>query len=191
MSAIARTGQRFGLEHLISVLRGVETDKVRARNHQDLPTFGVGAELSKDQWMSVFRQLFAAGAIDQPIDGHGEWTITPKGKDILFGREGIELRPPEDSRSARASGAKPVSAASEALQSEEDRTLYSALRKLRLDLARQAGKPAYTVFADRTLIELALTKPASLEAMSRCHGVGARKLERYGEIFLKLIREHA
>jgi ATP-dependent DNA helicase RecQ len=101
MSAIARTGQRFGLEHFISVLRGVETDKVRARGHQDLPTFGVGAELSKDQWMSVFRQLFAAGAIDQPIDGHGEWTITPKGKEILFGREGIELRPPEERRSAR------------------------------------------------------------------------------------------
>ena len=190
MSAIARTGQRFGLEHLISVLRGVETDKVRARNHQDLPTFGVGADLSKDQWMSVFRQLFAAGAIDQPIDGHGEWTITPKGKEILFGRRPIELRPPEERRSARTSSAKPVSDAAEALQSKRDRNLYSALRKLRLELAKQAGKPAYTVFADRTLIELALARPATLDAMAECHGVGVRKLERYGEAFLRLISKH-
>lgn len=190
MSAIARTGQRFGLEHLINVLRGVETDKVRARSHHNLPTFGVGADLSKDQWMSVFRQLFAAGAIDQPIDGHGEWTLTPKGKEILFGREGIELRPPEDRRSARASSARPVSEAAETLQSERDRALYGALRKLRLELAKEAGKPAYTVFPDRTLIELALTKPATLEAMGDCHGVGARKLERYGAVFLSVIAAH-
>jgi ATP-dependent DNA helicase RecQ len=190
MSAIARTGQRFGLEHLISVLRGVETDKVRARGHNTLPTFGVGEDLSKEQWMSVYRQLFAAGAIDQPIDGHGEWTITPRGKEILFGRQTIELRPPEEARGARASRARPVSEAAEALKSERDRELYSALRKLRLDLAKESGKPAYTVFADRTLIELALARPASAEAMSQCHGVGTRKLERYGEAFLKLIAEH-
>ncbi len=190
MSAIARTGQRFGLEHLISVLRGLETDKVRARGHNTIPTFGVGADLSKEQWMSVFRQLFAAGAIDQPIDGHGEWTITAKGKEILFARETIKLRPPEEARSVRASGARPVSAAAEALTSERDRALYSALRKLRLEIAKEAGKPAYTVFADRTLIELTLTRPASPEAMSQCHGVGARKLERYGEVFLRLIAEH-
>lgn len=189
MSAIARTGQRFGLEHLISVLRGVETDKVRARGHNTIPTFGVGEDLSKEQWMSVFRQLFAAGAIDQPIDGHGEWTITAKGKEILFGRETIELRPPEEARGAKASRSRPVSEAAEALKSERDRELYSALRKLRLDLAKESGKPAYTVFADRTLIELALARPASPEAMSQCHGVGTRKLERYGEAFLKVIAE--
>lgn len=189
MSAIARTGQRFGLEHLISVLRGVETDKVRARGHNTIPTFGVGEDLSKEQWMSVFRQLFAAGAIDQPIDGHGEWTITSKGKEILFGRETIELRPPEEARGAKASRSRPVSEAAEALKSERDRELYSALRKLRLDLAKESGKPAYTVFADRTLIELALARPASPEAMSQCHGVGTRKLERYGEAFLKVIAE--
>ena len=187
MSAIARTGQRFGLEHLISVLRGVETDKVRARNHQSLPTFGVGADLSKEQWMNVFRQLFAAGAIDQPIDGYGEWTITDKGKEILFGRETIELRPPEERSGSKTSRARPVSAAADALESERDQRLYGALRKLRLDLAREAGKPAYTIFADRTLIELALSKPATLDAMAQCHGVGARKLERYGEAFLAVI----
>jgi ATP-dependent DNA helicase RecQ len=101
MSAIARTGQRFGLEHLISVLRGLKTDKVLARGHDGLPTFGVGEDLSKEQWMSVFRQLFASGAIDQPIDGHGEWIITPKGKEILFGKQTIKLRPPEEQRGLR------------------------------------------------------------------------------------------
>lgn len=184
MSAIARTGQRFGLEHLISVLRGVKTDKVLARGHDQLPTFGVGQDLSKAQWMSVFRQLFAAGAIDQPIDGHGEWTLTAKGKDILFARQSIQLRPPEEARGERQSRTRPVSQAAEALENRRDRELYTALRGLRLELAKQAGKPAYTVFADRTLIELALKRPESLDEMSQCFGVGARKLERYGPTFL-------
>jgi ATP-dependent DNA helicase RecQ len=184
MSAIARTGQRFGLEHLVSVLRGLKTDKAVARGHDQLPTFGVGAELSKEQWMSVFRQLFAHGAIDQPVDGHGEWVITPRGKEILFGRAPIRLRPPEEARGTRSARSRPVSDAAEALQSERDRALYQALRALRLQIAKEAGKPAYTVFADRTLIELALARPATLEEMSQCFGVGARKLERYGDAFL-------
>lgn len=191
MSAIARTGQRFGLEHLVSVLRGLKTEKVLARGHDALPTFGVGESMSKAQWMSVFRQLFAAGAIDQPVDGHGEFVITAKGKEILFGRQPIELRPPEEARGTRSARARPSSDAAEALASERDRALYSELRKLRLDLAKEAGKPAYTVFADRTLIELALEKPVTLEEMSRCFGVGQRKLERYGEAFLKVIAEAA
>ena len=191
MSAIARTGQRFGLEHLVNVLRGLKTEKVLARGHDALPTFGVGEALSKAQWMSVFRQLFAAGAIDQPIDGHGEFVITARGKDILFGREPIALRPPEEARGTRSARARPSSDAAEALASGRDRALYSELRKLRLELAKQAGKPAYTVFADRTLVELALEKPSTLEEMSRCFGVGQRKLERYGEAFLRAIAEAA
>jgi ATP-dependent DNA helicase RecQ len=187
MSAIARTGQRFGLEHLVSVLRGVSTEKTRRLGHDALPTFGVGADLSKDQWLSVYRQLFAAGAIDQPIDGHGEWLITAKGKEILFGREPIRLRPPQDKRAARAASAP--SRAADSLLSERDQQLYSALRKLRLDFAKEAGKPAYTVFSDRTLIEMALNRPSSLDALSGVYGVGARKLERYGEAFLDVIRE--
>ena len=187
MSAIARTGQRFGLEHLVSVLRGVKSEKILARGHDALPTFGVGEDLSKAQWMSVFRQLFAAGAIDQPIDGHGEWTITAKGKEILFGREPVRLRPPEEARGERVARARPVSDAAQALQSERDRDLYQALRKLRLEIAQETGKPAYTVFADRTLIELALEKPSTLDEMGQCFGVGARKLERFGEAFLAAI----
>ena len=186
MSAIARTGQRFGLEHLISVLRGLKTDKVLARGHDGLPTFGVGEDLSKEQWMSVFRQLFASGAIDQPIDGHGEWIITPRGKDILFGKQAIRLRPPEDQRGVRSSRAKPSDAADQLL-SEADRAIYTALRKKRLELAKESGKPAYTIFADRTLIEMAAEKPQNLDALSRIFGVGARKLERYGSDFLSII----
>ncbi|WP_439635040.1 DNA helicase RecQ [Oceanicaulis sp.] len=186
MSAIARTGQRFGLEHLISVLRGLKTDKVLARGHDGLPTFGVGEDLSKEQWMSVFRQLFASGAIDQPIDGHGEWIITPKGKEILFGKQSVMLRPPEEQRGVRSARARPSDAADQLL-SETDRALYTALRKKRLELAKESGKPAYTIFADRTLIEMAASKPQTLEDLSRVFGVGARKLERYGEEFLAII----
>jgi len=189
MSAIARTGQRFGLEHLISVLRGLKTDKVLARGHDGLPTFGVGEDLSKEEWMSVFRQLFAAGAIDQPVDGHGEWIITAKGKEVLFGRQPLKLRPPQDARSAKTARTRPSDAA-EQLLSERDRTLYAALRKKRLELAKEAGKPAYTIFADRTLIELAQHKPNDLASMSGIFGIGARKLERFGADFLDVIRTH-
>ncbi|MEO1040320.1 MAG: DNA helicase RecQ [Pseudomonadota bacterium] len=188
MSAIARTGQRFGLEHLISVLRGVETDKVLARGHNQLPTFGVGADLSKDQWMSVFRQLFAAGAIDQPIDGHGEWRLTEAGKAVLFGKTTIQLRPPEARRSEKTARSRPARDAHEQL-SERDQALFAQLRALRAQLAQQSGKPAYTVFSDRTLVEMALARPDSLDAMASVFGVGARKLERYGEAFLIVIAE--
>lgn len=185
MSAVARTGQRFGLEHLVSVLRGVATDKTARFGHDALPTFGVGKDLSKEQWLSVFRQLFAAGAIDQPMDGHGEWLITQHGKEILFGRAPIALRPPQDRRGAKAAAAP--SRAADALLSERDQQLYSALRALRLDLAKEAGKPAYTIFSDRTLIELALHKPASEAELTDIYGVGARKLERYGALFLEAV----
>jgi ATP-dependent DNA helicase RecQ len=191
MSAIARTGQRFGLEHLTSVLRGLKTEKVLARGHDQLPTFGVGEALSKEQWMSVYRQLFAHGAIDQPVDGHGEWVITPKGKEILFGRLPIRLRPPEEARGTKTARSRPSSDAAEALHGERDRDLYQTLRKLRLEIAKETGKPAYTVFADRTLIELALNKPSTLDEMSTCFGVGARKLERYGDTFLAAIASEA
>ncbi|KAA5804092.1 DNA helicase RecQ [Alkalicaulis satelles] len=189
MSAIARTGQRFGLEHLICVLRGADTEKVRAHGHDALPTYGVGAELSRAQWMGVFRQLFAAGLIDQPVDGHGEWVITPAGKDVLFGRAQVRLRPPSAERAPAPSRAAPDAA--EALKTPQERKLYSALRALRLELAREAGKPAYTVFADRTLVELALARPQTLDAMGGVFGVGARKLERYGEAFLAVIAAHS
>ncbi len=158
-----------------------------ARGHDALPTFGVGEDLSKEQWMSVFRQLFASGAIDQPIDGHGEWIITAKGKDILFAKQGIRLRPPEEQRGVRSSRARPSDAADQLL-SEADRTIYIALRKKRLELAKESGKPAYTIFADRTLIEMAAEKPQTPEALSRIFGVGARKLERYGSEFLSVIK---
>ena len=187
MSAIARTGQRFGLEHLVAVLRGQKTEKVLARGHDALPTFGVGADLSREQWASVFRQLFAQGAIDQPIDGHGEWVLTETGKEILFGRRGVELRPPQEARAARTTGTRPAAGAADLIESPRDRALYQALRKLRLDLAAEAGKPAYTVFSDRSLVEMALKRPASLPDLAQCFGVGARKLEKYGRAFLDLI----
>ncbi len=183
MSAIARTGQRFGLEHLVNVLRGLKTDKVLTRGHDALPTFGVGKDLSRHEWMNVFRQLFAAGVIDQPIDGYGEWIITTKGKEVLFGRSPIKLHPPRKTRPAKA---RPSGVANPLL-SDQDRALYSALRKARLALARESRKPAYTIFADRTLIEMALNKPATLDEMAKIFGVGQHKLQRYGAYFLSVI----
>jgi len=189
MSAIARTGQRFGLEHLVNVLRGGDTDKVREHGHDALPTFGVGKDLTRPQWMGVFRQLFAAGLIDQPVDGHGEWVITPQGREVLFGRLPVALRPPQAERKA-ASRRGPAPEAADVLNTDDARKLYGALRAKRLELAQAAGKPAYTVFADRTLVELAQARPATLDAMAGVFGVGSRKLERYGAAFLEVIAAH-
>lgn len=188
MSAIARTGQRFGLEHLIGVLRGVKTDKITARGHDQLPTFGIGEDLSKDQWMSVFRQLFAAGAIDQPIDGYGEWLITERGKEILFGRAPIRLRPPQERRAEKVARMRSSGAQSEL--SVQDQELFEALRRHRAELARESGKPAYTVFSDRTLIEMARERPRDVVEMGDLFGVGERKLERYAEGFLEVVEQH-
>ncbi|MFD2233665.1 DNA helicase RecQ [Phaeospirillum tilakii] len=186
MSAILRTGQRFATEHLVNILVGTETDAVRQWNHQSLPTFGVGADRTREQWRSIVRQIYAAGLIVPDMVEWGRWSLTPVGREVLHGRARVELRAtaltPQTGRK-RAAAPPPAAAAN------ADPTLLAALKALRSRLAAEEKVPAYVVFPDRTLIEMAAHRPASLAALGEIHGVGERKLARFGQAFLEVIRE--
>jgi ATP-dependent DNA helicase RecQ len=185
MSAIVRTGERFGMEHLISVLLGERTENVLRFNHDRLPTFGVGAGRRNVEWRSIFRQLSAIGLISQDLMEHGRWQVTDEGWRILKGEGRIELRKDlapaaKASRRDKRAAALPVADADEAL--------LGALKSLRSRLAQAQKVPAYVVFSDRTLIELATHRPGSPSAMREIHGVGDSKLERYGAAFLDVVQ---
>ncbi|MCC7272142.1 MAG: RecQ family ATP-dependent DNA helicase, partial [Alphaproteobacteria bacterium] len=188
MSAILRTGERFGTEHLIAILTGSETEAVKRWGHERLPTFGVGRDRDTDTWRSIFRQIYAAGLISLDIVQHGRWTVTDAGRRVLRGAERIELR--SEILKRRAKGKAPAAGAA-AAPSPGDEGLLAALKALRLELARGQGVPAYVVFPDRSLLDMAARRPASLDAMRQVHGVGEAKIARYGEAFLEVVRRHA
>ncbi len=180
LSAILRTGESFGAGHLIDILTGNETDKVRQRRHDDLPTFGVGRDLPKVQWQAIFRQMMGHDLIRPDPERHGAFRMTDAARPILKGEASITLR---RDTIGKAVG-KPVV---KTLVSEEDAPLLSALKAKRRALSEAARMPAYMIFPDRTLIEMAETRPATLDQMARVSGVGAKKLESYGQAFLEVI----
>ncbi len=180
LSAILRTGEWFGTGHLIDVLMGNETEKVLARGHQDLPTFGVGRDTDKRGWQGVFRQMMGHDLIRPDPERHGGLRMTDAALPILRGEADITLR--RDTLVAKTR--RP---AIKALVSDEDAPLLSALKAQRRALAEAAKVPAYIVFNDRTLIEMAETRPSDLDQMAGVTGVGAKKLERYGDAFLAVI----
>ncbi|HJQ57893.1 MAG TPA: DNA helicase RecQ [Vineibacter sp.] len=190
MSAIVRTGQRFGTEHLVHLLVGDATEAIRRWQHEALPTFGVGRDRTATEWRSIFRQLYATGLIAQDIVQHGRWSITDAGWRVLRGQERIELRKdvlqPGVKRRRVGKAESAVTAGGVAV----DQALLAALKGLRTSLARAQGVPAYVIFPDRTLIDMAANRPASLDAMLRVDGVGRVKLERYGAAFLEVVQRH-
>jgi ATP-dependent DNA helicase RecQ len=184
LSAVYRTGQRFGAGYLTDVLMGVASESVARNGHDRIKTFGVGADRPRGLWGSIIRQLFAADALETASEEHGGFKLTAKGEAIVLGRESIQLRndPPKLPRSKVGKGLE----APEGL-GEDDAKLFNALRRKRTELAREEGVPAYVVFADRTLMELARERPLSLSAMAGIYGIGTAKLERYGEAFLEVL----
>jgi len=184
LSAALRTGEYFGAGHLIDVLTGNETEKVRARGHDDLPTFGVGRDIDRRGWQAIFRQMMGHDLVRPDPDRHGALRITEAAHPVLRGEQTITLRRDTMQKAPRRPAAK-------ALVSEEDAPLLSALKAKRRALAEAAKMPAYIVFNDRTLIEMAERRPQSLDDMARISGVGAKKLEQYGAAFLEVIRGEA
>ncbi|UYV36862.1 DNA helicase RecQ [Rhodobacteraceae bacterium D3-12] len=180
LSAMLRTGEWFGSGHLIDILIGNATEKVRARGHDDLPTFGVGKEYSRPQWQAIFRQMMGHDLCRPDPERHGALKMTEAAHAILRGEEDITLR--------KDSIAKPSTrVAVKTLVSEEDAPLLSALKAKRRALAEAQAVPAYIIFNDRSLIEMAEKRPITLDDMARISGVGAKKLERYGDDFLQVI----
>lgn len=180
LSAILRTGEWFGAGHLIDILTGQATEKVRERGHDKLPTFAVGRELTKAAWGAVFRQMMGRDLVRPDPERHGALRMTDAARPILRGEESITLR--KDTVDA----ARPAVAV-KALVSDEDAPLLSALKAKRRALAEAQGVPAYVVFPDRTLIEMAEKRPATMDEMAGITGVGAKKLESYGAEFLAVI----
>jgi ATP-dependent DNA helicase RecQ len=185
LSAVARSGQRFGAAHLADILTGTATDAVRRQNHDGLKTFGVGKDKSKSAWTALARKLFAAGALAEASAEHGGFCLTEKGDEILLGREPIALRAdPFAERRTRRSERE--AARADGLD-ESTAGMFEHLRRLRLQIAREEGVAAYIIFTDRTLIAMARERPMGLDQMRAIEGVGERKLAQYGEAFLEAI----
>ena len=192
MSAVVRTGERFGMEHLVSLLLGDRTENILKFNHDRLPTFGVGAGRKAGEWRSIFRQLSATGLIAQDLMEHGRWWVTDEGWKVLKGQATIELRKDMAAgASAKGSRRDRKAAAASTAVGEADAALFDALKALRTRLAQEQKIPAYVVFSDRTLAELATHRPTSPRAFREIHGVGDAKLERYGAAFLDVVQSHA
>jgi ATP-dependent DNA helicase RecQ len=177
--------QRFGAGHLIDILLGRETDRVRVQLHSELKTFGIGTELGEQEWRGVVRQLLAQGLLGVAADGYGTLVITDASAGVLEGSRVVMLRR-ETARAPRASKSKVG-----AEMPDEARPLFERLREWRSGVAREQGVPAYIVFGDATLRGIALTRPSSLEQLGTISGVGEKKLESYGEGVLGVVAEVA
>jgi ATP-dependent DNA helicase RecQ len=180
LSAILRTGEWFGAGHLIDILTGNATTKVREKGHDGLPTFGVGKDLSKPAWGAVFRQMMGRDLVRPDGDRFGALRMTDAARPILRGEANITLRRDTVEKARPGYTVKTQVA-------DEDASLLSALKAKRRALAEAAGAPAYVIFPDRTLIEMAEKRPMTLDEMMGITGVGAKKLESYGALFLSVI----
>jgi ATP-dependent DNA helicase RecQ len=183
LSAIYRSGQRYGVGHLVDILLGRDNEKIRAAGHQHLAVFGVGKGFSEVEWRTLFRQLVARGLADVDLEGFGGLRLHESCRPLLRGEVSLQLRrEPKPALAAKASS----SAASQLVRGHE-REMWEALRSLRRKLAEEHSVPPYVIFPDATLLEMLRSQPGSLSEMAEVSGVGARKLERYGQAFLEVL----
>jgi ATP-dependent DNA helicase RecQ len=197
LSAVFRTGQRFGAAHVVDVLLGGDTARIRELGHQQLSVYGIGKELDRGQWRSLFRQLTSQGYLVSDEESHGGLRLgeSDRVKPLLRGETALALRLAPPAKERRRGGAAGGSGSGSGggsgpggLPENVDASLLAALKAWRLQQARDQAVPPYVVFHDRTLLEIAARLPADLEALSQVGGVGAAKLERYGEAVLAVLR---
>ena len=181
LSAVYRTGQRFGVNHLIDVLRGIENDRIFQNDHHHLPTFGVGKDLDARRWRSVFRQLVARGFLSVDMARYGGLVLQQPARGVLRGETEVALR-----QDPKSKGAKRTTRS--ILPEHIDVELWEALRERRRQLAEEQGVPPYIIFHDRTLQLICEQRPASVEAFASISGVGERKCEKYAVAFLDVVR---
>ncbi len=184
LGLIEETRELYGQSHIASVLRGKSTDKTRTAGHEDLPQFGAGANRPDGEWRSVLRQLYAMDAL-RIDDQYGSLQLTEYGREILAG-EKVRLRKPSEPKKTAARVAPGPAAFADAADAE----LFRRLKALRRDLAAERNAPAYTVFSDRTLMELVAAKPSSRAEFGRVFGVGAKKVELFAEAFLNVLAQN-
>jgi len=183
LSVAYRTEQRFGVNHLIDVLRGGNTDKIIQFNHHRLSMYGIGKAFDNNQWRSVFRQLVARGYLSVDLDRFGALRLEEKCRELLRGKEMIQLR-----RDTKLKVAKQRTQVK--LADDIDIALWEALRDCRRQFAEEQGVPPYVIFHDSTLQEMCRNLPRDLQEFELISGVGERKLQKYGPAFVRVIGDH-
>ena len=190
LSCIARTGQRFGSGHVTDVLLGNDTEKVARHDHDEVSTYGIGADRSKGEWRTIIRQLVAKGMVSVDVAGYGALTLTETCRPVLRGHESVALR-----TSVRNNGASSATSTTRTADADDpipaegpERELFEALRETRTRLAKEQEVPPYVIFNDKTLHAMVAHRPETPEEFRALHGVGDVKLERYGDAFLGVIR---
>ncbi|MGC8118923.1 DNA helicase RecQ [Marinobacter sp. VGCF2001] len=189
LSCVYRTGQRFGVNYVIDVLRGSENERILQSGHQAITTYGIGQELSANEWKSVFRQLVANGYLRADPEGYGALQLTEQCRPLLKGKQAIELR--KDPVAPKASGTRASGnrrSGQDVREQITDQEGWDALRACRKELADKQGVPPYVIFHDTTLFDMLERRPANLEELAEVSGVGAAKLEKYGEVFLQALK---
>ncbi len=189
LSCVHRTGQRFGVNYLVDVLLGKDDDRIQRFGHHNVSVFGIGKDLSQQEWRGVFRQLISRGLLAVDHEGHGGLHLTDASRPVLRGEERLLLR--RDTRPDKIKKTRSTRSARRPFATEADQRLWEALRTRRLELARKQGVPPYVVFHDATLAEMVERRPQSLGDLARISGVGERKLSAYGADFVGVILAHA
>ena len=189
LSTVYRTGQRFGVQYVIGVLRGLHNQKIKENLHDGLSVYGIGKDKSKEYWQSVIRQLIHLGLLQQVISDNGfsnatTLQLTESARPVLRGEVALQLATP------RLSSIAAVSAPQRSAMTNYDKDLFARLRFLRKQIADKENIPPYIVFSDATLQEMARYLPQNSSEMLQINGVGAVKLERFGQVFMNIIRDH-
>ena len=193
LSCVFRTGQRYGVGHLVNILRGGDDERVRSLGHDALSTFGIGAELDERQWRGVFRQLVALNLLATDAEGYGVLRLTQGSRGVLRGDAAVTLRRPADRQERRAQrSSQRGERKKQSLQiASHEEGLWQALRETRATLAREQGVPAYVIFHDATLLQMLRERPRNAQELGAIGGVGVAKLARYGDTFLRAIESGA
>ena len=191
LSAIYRTEQRFGAVHLIEVLRGKESERIQRWDHQHLSVFGIGKELDDNEWRGVFRLLVAMSFVRVDQHAFGALRLTEAARPILRGEQKVAMRRVIERVREKSSRKKPKAHVERDTDNAPNSSYLTLLKDWRLTEANQQGVPAYVIFHDATLAEIAARQPTSLEELAEIPGIGKRKLERYGEALIELIGQGA
>ncbi|MBI5436217.1 MAG: DNA helicase RecQ [Nitrosomonadales bacterium] len=191
LSCVYRTGQRFGVGHLVDILLGKTTAQVEKFRHQQLSTFAIGQALTATQWSSVFRQLVAGGFLEADMEAYGGLKLSEAARPVLRSEQAVWLRRDAEPAKRKAKRAERGDKIPKPFSGTNEERLWLALKAKRMELAREQGVPPYVIFHDSTLLEIINQRPATLTELGRISGVGQAKLARYGDAFLKVLEETA
>ncbi len=184
LSCAYRTEQRFGAGHLVDVLMGKDNAKVQQFGHHRISTFGIGRELSANQWKSVYRQLIARELLTVDVEGYGSLLLTEDARTVLLGKQSLFLRKDPEEKILRKKKTNTSLIG-------QDADLWEALRACRKELAEEQGVPPYVIFHDATLLEMVSQRPLSEKELKNISGIGEKKLRSYARPFLTILEEFA